>query len=236
MENPNVLLVAGTDKGVGKTVLTSALAAYWQRFHPQKRLSVLKPIQIGGGDRELYQRLFFPETALDEITPQYFSAPLAPPLAAAQENRSVDLATIWRRLSTLMEQTDWVVLEAFGGLGSPVTDELTLADLAAAWKLPVLLTVPVRLGAIAQAVANVALARQQKVALRGLVLNCLQPCSDQDIDQWAPCDLLQRLTQVPVLGCLPHLENPENLDDLVKAAAALNLEAIAPLGIPVIVG
>ena len=37
---------------------------------------------------------------------------------------------------------------------------MTVADLAAAWHLPVVLVVPVKLGCIAQAVANVALARQ----------------------------------------------------------------------------
>jgi dethiobiotin synthetase len=30
------LLIAGTDTGVGKTVLTAALAAYWQTYHDPK--------------------------------------------------------------------------------------------------------------------------------------------------------------------------------------------------------
>ena len=42
------------------------------------------------------------------------------------------------------------------------------------------------LGAIAQAVANVALARQTGVFLKGLVLNCVEPVSEQDIENWTP--------------------------------------------------
>jgi len=63
-----------------------------------------------------------------------------------------------------------------------------------------------KLGAIAQAVANVALARLSRVHLKGIVLNCVQPRSEQEIADWAPVELIQSLTNTPVLGCLPHLK------------------------------
>jgi len=46
-------------------------------------------------------------------------------------------------------------------------------------------------GAIAQAVANVALARLSRVHLKGIVLNCVQPRSEQEIADWAPVELIQ---------------------------------------------
>ena len=225
------LLVAGTNTEVGKTVLTSALAAYWHRFHPQVSVRVLKLLQSGIGDRELYHRLFFPEASLDEIAPQFFAAPLAPPLAAEREGKSVDLETVWKALLEQCQRQDWVLVEALGGLGSPVTSELTVAAVAAAWHLPVVLVVPVELGAISQAVANVALARQTGVNLLGLVLSCRQPRSPEEIAQWTPSQLLENLTQVPVLGYLPHIEDAENLEALSAAAAKLELEKLLPLGL-----
>ncbi|MFM5896305.1 MAG: dethiobiotin synthase, partial [Dolichospermum sp.] len=153
------LLITGTDTEAGKTVVTTALAAYWQKYYPQRSLGIMKPIQSGIGDRELYQTLFSLEQSPEEITPLYFQAPLAPPIAAAKENRQVDLAIVWRTLLALQQQRDLVLIESLGGLGSPITDELTVADLAGEWRLPTILVVPVRLGAIANAVANVALAR-----------------------------------------------------------------------------
>lgn len=222
----NALMVTGTDTGVGKTVLTSALAAYWQAFQPQRSLGLLKPVQSGVGDRELYQRLFLPNESLEAITPQYFEAPLAPPLAAALEGRSLDLAAAWRALERLCRERHWVLVEALGGLGSPVTMELTVADVAAAWRLPVVLVVSVKLGAIAQAVANVALARQCQLVLRGIVLNCPEPRTEDEIDRWAPASLITGLTQVPVLGTLPYLENPEDLEKLAAVAASLDLEGL----------
>lgn len=220
----NTLLITGTDTDAGKTVVTAALAAYWQKYYPQRRLGMMKPIQSGVGDRELYQSLFNLEQSAEEITPLYFQAPLAPPIAAAKENRQVDLAIAWRTLLSLQKQRDFVLVESLGGLGSPVTNELTVADLAGEWRLKTILVVPVRLGAIASAVANVALARQHKINLRGIILNCTQPRTESEIADLTPPDLIQSFTNIPVLGCVPYLENPRDLDKLAEVAAALDWE------------
>ena len=206
--------------------MTTALAAYWQTYCPAKSLGMMKPIQSGWGDRELYAKLFSLNQSPDEITPLYFTAPLAPPLAAEREGSYVDLGRAWQAFESLRRQRDWVLVEALGGLGSPVTRELTVADLARDWGLPAVLVVPVRLGALAQAVANVALARQSGVHLKGIVLNCVQILSEQEIADWAPADLIESLTNVPVLGTLPHLSNPSDISKLAKIASDLDLERL----------
>ncbi|MBE9129307.1 MULTISPECIES: dethiobiotin synthase [unclassified Coleofasciculus] len=222
----NSLLITGTNTETGKTVLTCALAAYWQMYRPQERLGILKPIQTGIGDRELYQQLFDLEQTAAEITPLQFETPVAPPVAAEHEGRQVELAPVWQALDTLRSQRDFVLVEGLGGLGSPVTWELTLADLARDWRLPCLLVVPVQLGAIAQTVANVALANQSRVQLKGIVLNCTQPCSPEDIANWTPIDLIQSLTTIPILGIIPHLADPTDCEKLAKVASDLDLERL----------
>ncbi|MDF5717436.1 MAG: dethiobiotin synthase [Rhizonema sp. NSF051] len=226
----NVLLITGTDTESGKTVLTTAMAAYCQKYCHSRSLGIMKPIQSAEGDREWYQKLFSLDQSPEEITPLYFQAPLAPPLAAARENRTVDLAVVWQALTALRNRRDFLLVEALGGLGSPVTEELTVAHLAGTWCLPTVLVVPVKLGAISQAVANVALARQTQVPLLGIILNCVQPRTDAEIADWTPVDLIQSLTNIPVLGCLPYLDNLADLDKLAKVASDLDLErlGIAP--------
>lgn len=228
----NALLISGTDTEVGKTVLTLSLAAYWQSYIPTQPLAVMKLMQTGVGDRELYRRLLTLDQTPAEINPLHFQAPLAPPLAAAQEDRPIDLGKIWATLQTLAARHSGVLVEALGGLGSPLTRELTVADLARDWRLPVVLVVPVKLGAIGQAIAHVALARYTKIQLRGIVLNCAQPYTPEQIANWAPLDLIQSLTQVPVLGLLPYLSDPTNLPQLVSVATELNLEALMPWLLP----
>ena len=224
----NALLITGTDTEAGKTVLTSALAAYWQTYRPHESLGIFKPIQTGIGDREFYQRVFELNQSPEEITPLHFQTPVAPPIAAEREGRQVDLGLVWQAFNVLRQQRQWVLVEALGGLGSPVTHELTVADLARDWQLPTLLVVPVKLGAIAQAVANVALARQSGVPLKGIVLNCVSPRSEEEIADWAPVELIQSLTNVPILGILPHLADPTDRLKLAQVASDLDIERLMP--------
>lgn len=218
------ILITGTDTEVGKTVLTTALVAYLLTYNPKKNLGLMKLLQTGIGDQERYQQLFCSHAALAIRVGECFSAPLAPPLAAQMEGRSIDLAKIWRELCFLQAEKDLVVVEALGGLGSPITAELTVADVAGEWRLDTLLVVPVKLGAIAQAVANVALARQSKVKLRGIILSCYQLISEEQLHNWAPVGLIESLTQIPVLGVLPYLQNLDDLDKLTQIASNFDLE------------
>jgi dethiobiotin synthetase len=223
----NSLLIAGTDTDAGKTVLTSALAAYWKVHAPQRSLGVFKPLQTGVGDREWYNHLF--DLPLDVVNPVQFQAPLAPPLAADLEGKQIDLELVWRAYEKLCQQHDFVLVEGLGGLGSPITHQTTVVDLAWDWRLPTVLVVPVRLGAIGQAVANVALARLSRVHLRGIVLNCVQPCTAEDCDRWANETLIQTLTGIPILGTLPHFGDVTNLNQLAIAASNLDLERLLPI-------
>ncbi|BCL35415.1 dethiobiotin synthase [Nostoc sp. MS1] len=220
------LLITGTDTEAGKTALTTVLAAYCQKYYPQGSWGIMKPIQSGIGDREWYQNLFTLEQSTAEMTPLYFSAPLAPPIAAAKENRQVDLAIVWQTLTQLRSRLDLVLVEAVGGLGSPITDELTVADLAGEWRLPTVLVVPVKLGSLGHAVANVALARQARVDLKGIVLNCTQPRSEEEIANLTPKELIQSLTNVPVLGCLPYVDDFSDFEKLAQIASNLDLETL----------
>lgn len=222
------LLIVGTDTEVGKTVLTTALVAYWHAYRSPDRLGLMKLIQTGVGDRELYQTLFQLSQPPETLAPLCFATPVAPPVAAEREGREIDLGRLWQALRALQRDRSFVLVEALGGLGTPVTNELIVADLARDWQLEAVLVVPVQLGAIAQTVANVALARQSKVKLKGIVLNCRHAESETHLEDWTPIDLIQSLTQVPILGVLPHLNDPNNLTKLTKFASDLDLERLLP--------
>ncbi len=222
------LLVTGTDTDSGKTVLMAALIAYWQKYCWAHQLGVCKPVQSGTGDREFYSRLFKLDQTLEQLNPLWYKTPIAPPLAAALEGKRVDIAKAWQVFSQLESERDWVLVEGVGGLGSPMAEALTVADIAAQWRLPAVLVVPVKLGAIAAAVANAALAEQKKVKLLGIVLNCTHPRTQNQIDYWAPTEMIESLTQLPVLGQMPYLKQLNDPAVLADAAAQLDLERLMP--------
>lgn len=219
-----MLLITSTDTDAGKTILTAALIAYGRKYHPHQKWGVLKPIQCGSGDREFLGELFNLDP--QDINPIYLTAPLAPPIAATQAGVQIDLGIAWRALVQMQSSHDLVFVEGIGGLGTPITAELVVADLARDWRLPAVIVVPVELGSIGLAVATVALAKQANIQLRGIVLNCTHPTTATDIENFAPAELIQSLTSTPVLGCLPYFEDLHDLDALATAAANLDLEIL----------
>jgi dethiobiotin synthetase len=233
----NALLIAGTDARVGKTTVLMALIAYWQRYCRSRRLGLMKPIECRSSlsetdlaDADFLIRQFNLDQTASEITSVKLSTVAPVPIAAAHEDVQIDLEQIWQQFQQL-QQRDFVLLEAWGGLGSPLTAETTVADLAWDWHLPTILVVPIQPRAVADAVANVALARQAKVHLKGIILNAIpdpqqqKPANWQD---WAPIELIQSLTQKPVLGCIPALDDPLNLEKLAEIASSWNLERLLP--------
>lgn len=220
------LLIVGTDTDVGKTVVTTALVAYWHAYRSPDTLALMKLLQTGEGDGELYRELFAFSQPAETLVPVKFNTPVAPPVAAEREGMAIDLGKIWQTYQTLQQTYPFVLVEALGGLGSPVTHELTVADIAAQWRLNAVLVVPVKLGAIAQTVANVALSRQLKLNLKGIILNCCQPVTQEQLDNWAPVDLIQSLTHLPILGTIPYLANPKDKNKLANIASNLDLERL----------
>ena len=234
----NSLLITGTNTNVGKTFVAISLVYYLQKYYSNISLGLLKLMQTGTGDRELYDKLFgnlehsnviSPSPSIKIATPLHFQAPLAPPIAAQMENKKIDLSIVWQCLSKLQEQQDLVVIEALGGLGSPVTNELTVANIAADWRLSTILVVPIQLGAISQAVSNVALAKSLNINLRGIILSC---CEFYDqatkLDNLTPVDLIESLTQVSVLGILPYIEDLTKGNYLAKIVSDWDCKLIFP--------
>ena len=226
----SALLIAGTDTDVGKTFVTIALAAYWQhRLHKNNihpLLSIFKLIQTGTGDVELYNRLFAQTAYIEVVAPLRLAAPVAPPVAAEKEGQIIELSKIWQAFSTAQQKSDLVLLETLGGLGSPVTNELIVGNIAADWRIPTVLVVPVKLGAIANTVANVALARSLKIDLKGIILNCIRADAEASIEDLTPIDLIQTLTQIPILGTMPYIDDVADMQKLAQIATNWDLELI----------
>ena len=222
------LLIAGTDTGVGKTALTAAFLAYWQVHFPNQTVSVFKPIQSGVGDREFYQNHFHLSQTAAEITPLQYEHPLAPPIAADLEARSVDLATVWTALQDLQAHSDQIFIEGIGGLGTPITHELTVADLARDWRLPTVLVVPVQLGALGQTIANVALARESKIDLKGIILSAKTADAANQVHELTPPPILEAFTNIPVMGLLNPIHDWDDTQSLAQSLSSLHLEKLWP--------
>lgn len=222
----NCLFVAGTDTEVGKTVFSSALIAYWRHFLPVSPLGVIKLMQTGIGDRQWYEKFCDEQTSL--VVPLEYETPVAPPVAARLEGREIDLEFVWRSLWDLAAAKDCVIAESLGSLGSPVTDDKVVADLAGEWQIPTVLVVPVKLGTIGQTIGQVSLARERQVRLQGLVLSCGMPEAEDDIEALVPPAMLEKFTGIPVIGTLPYVKDWGDRQGLAETVAGWDLEKLWP--------
>lgn len=130
MKLPHIVLVTGTDTGVGKTVTTAALASALQA--EGRSVAVYKPCQSGAaaGDSDCTEviRLAGPLTAEAGVVLQ---EPLAPvPAAALDGVKLPPLTSHAARVRELASTHDHVLVEGSGGLLVELdADGGTLADL-----------------------------------------------------------------------------------------------------------
>src|SRR5262249_29531131 len=140
------LFVTGTDTGVGKTVVTAAVARALSARGVD--VGIVKPVQTGDGDAAALKTWAGLEEELGEIAPFSFAAPLAPLVAARLEGATLDLDEVLGRIVELAERHEVTIVEGVGGLLVPVGPGWTVADLAAQLALPVLVVARAGLGTV----------------------------------------------------------------------------------------
>jgi len=174
--------VTGTDTGVGKTVVACGLAAALRSAG--LAVAAMKPVASGcretsaglrNEDAERLQAAAGLECGYDEVNPFAFADPVAPHLAARAAGRNIELAAIRTCFERLVRRADAVVVEGVGGWLVPLDARDTVADLAVALGLPVLLVVGMRLGCINHACLSAQAIRASGATLAGWVANCVDP-------------------------------------------------------------
>ena len=203
-----VLFVTGTDTGIGKTLVTTALAA--ALVARGRRVGVVKPVETGcrweddglvPEDALTLAAAAHDPAPLESVCPYRLPDPLAPALAAERAGVTIDvegLATHLRRRATTV---DVLLVEGAGGLLVPLTRHESFADLALRLGAQVLVVVGSRLGAINHALLTFEALARRSIALAGYVVNRLGPSNDLAVE--TNDELLRSLTAVPCLGTLP---------------------------------
>jgi dethiobiotin synthetase len=209
---PQSCFVTGTDTGVGKTLVASALV---QAFALRGLRAVgMKPVASGcvrEGDRLVSEdaRLLLASgnlpLALDEINPYAFAPAIAPHLAAAQAGRVIALPVILDAYRALRAQADVVVVEGVGGFRVPLDARQDTADLAHMLGLPVVLVVGMRLGCLNHALLTAEAISARGLTLAGWVANRIDPAMAEFEDNVAA--LRERLPG-ECLGVVPHQHEP----------------------------
>ena len=197
------LIVAGTDTGVGKTIVTAALAS--QAAEAGRKVAVLKPAQTGlaegePGDVEEVARL----SGVDDVHEiARYPDPLAPATAAAQVGEpGVSVSRVVEAVEGLADR-DLVLVEGAGGVLVRFDESGgTLIDLAAALEAPVLLVARAGLGTLNHSALSIEALRARGVECPGIVIGSWP--ETPDLATRANVSDLPSYCGAPLLGQVPE--------------------------------
>lgn len=218
------LLVTGTGTGVGKTVVTAALAAL--ALSRGQRCTVVKPGQTGipddaAGDLADVVRLAGDDVRTVELV--RYPDPLSPAAAARRSGRDpVDPAAVAHAVLEAERDADLVLVEGAGGLLVRYDDDgFTMADLARTLRLPVVVVTEPGLGTLNATALTLEAMAHRGLDLAGLVIGAWP--DEPDLAARSNVADLEMLAARPLLGALPAgLGTRDRADFLATARAGLS--------------
>jgi dethiobiotin synthetase len=219
------LFVAGTDTGVGKTVVAAAIAAALRARG--ERVAVFKPVLTGTDeprdpdwppDDELLAAAAGADAA--GVAAERFGPPVSPHLAAKLAGRPLDPAALRAAYTEHAADADAVVVEGVGGLLVPLTDTYSVRDFARDLALPLVIAARPGLGTINHTLLTLEAARAADLRIAGVVIT---PWPDHPTTmEQNNLDTIARLGETDV-ATLPHLATADPVL-LAQVGAALPLD------------
>lgn len=220
--------ITGTDTGVGKTVVASAIIAAMRAAGA--RVAPMKPVEMGGStDAERLRTACGIAYPLPLVCPYVFEEHVAPLVAARRARTRIDTTLLDAAFAELCTMSDVIVVEGCGGLLVPITETDNFATLFNRWELPLVIVVPNKLGAVNHALLTVQAAHDHGIAVRAVVLNTLSNKRAGTPERTNQAVLKELLRTIPVVS-FPYTNNPG--DDAHLAMLARELSAHGTMARP----
>lgn len=211
------ILITGTDTGVGKTVITGLLARFL--LSKKRRIVTQKWIQTGtkAFPEDILSHLLlmqkdkgYIKEYLPYVAPYIFRFPASPHLTTKLEKQKINVKKIKKSTTFLSKKFDLVLIEGSGGALVPFTEKKLILDIAEEMKLPVLVVVGNRLGAINHTLLTIEALKRRRMKIVGVVFNN-QREKTKDIILKDNSRIVKKLTGEKVFGTLPRMKNKKRL-------------------------
>jgi dethiobiotin synthetase len=215
------LFVTGTGTGVGKTIVSSALAGFFAR--EGYSVGVFKPVQTGAernasGILESQDTRFMAsacgcDASAKLLNPYCFEPACSPHLAAEMAGEIIRPEKIKSAYQELSQQYDLIIIEGAGGLMVPLTPIFFICDLVQMLNTPLLIVSHNTLGTINHSILTIRQAYSANLKVLGVIFNHTVDSSLGFVEETNPM-VVQDLTGVEVFGTIPydsHLRVDRNL-------------------------
>jgi dethiobiotin synthetase len=174
--------ITGTDTDIGKTYVACKLINDYAA--QGYKVVGMKPVAAGGdfvdgkwlNDDVLKLEAASNVKAPRELTNPYsFKEAIAPHIAAENAGIEIKIEVIQQAFKVLADMADIVILEGAGGFLVPLNDKETMADLAIALNIPIILVVGMKLGCINHSLLTAEAIQARNLNLHGWIANKIRP-------------------------------------------------------------
>jgi dethiobiotin synthase len=212
------VFITGTDTGVGKTVLTSAVLSILRRAGVDA--VPMKPVQTGCTERAGVRRIpdldFLLQVSgcpVDEeerawMAPYAYEPACSPHLAARLAGDTVSLDQVVEAFRALERRHDFVAVEGAGGLMVPLNEGELMLDLIRRLELPVLVAARTGWGTLNHTLLTLFALRAAGIEPAGVVFSGLHPGPLSYLEK-DNLDAVRTYGRTAVAGPLPYLPELE---------------------------
>jgi len=206
--------ITATDTGVGKTTVTSALAACMQKLGIN--VGVMKPVATGiaqktgfkSSDVSILYRAVKVNDSEDDINPIFMPSPISPYDASKVLDLKFDKKIIFEKFTKLQSRHDMMLVEGIGGILTPLSRDYFVADLIKEMSLETIIVTRATLGTLNHTMMTVNTCHDRKIPITGIIVNNYDENAGL-AEKNAPITL-HEITGIPILGVLPFVKDYEN--------------------------
>jgi dethiobiotin synthetase len=210
---PKGYFISGTDTGVGKTVVTACLLAFYRKH--SINTGIMKPIETGidpncssevNSDAKFLLTVSGNQDTLEEVCPIRLKPTAAPLQAARIQGQSLSIDSILEKFQRLQKKYDQVLVEGIGGLLVPLKADYLVLDLIKTMQLPLIIVSRFSLGTLNHTLLTLKAAQVAKIEVAGIILNhsANRPLNEIELGQKA---LIEELSGVPIIGQCPFISS-----------------------------
>ena len=233
----SAIFVTGTDTGIGKTMVTSAIASALVRRGVS--VGVYKAVETGcasengrlfGTDARRLAAAAGGRQAESSLTGYLFETPAAPLAAARNCGTTIDPARLQADVRAIDRAHRVTLVEGAGGLLVPIADDFTYLDLVRLLSLPVVVVVGSKLGCVNHTLLTLSALENAGARILGYVVNTIAIDAVDAPSAESNREMIAAFAKTTCLGIFPHVPAAARYDDAYLARlaeASLDLDVLA---------
>ncbi|MBE7704942.1 MAG: dethiobiotin synthase [Cyanobacteria bacterium SIG29] len=201
----NNIFITGINSGCGKTVISAGITAVMQSLG--YKTGVYKPIQLGAINKEKY--LLSPDLAFVKMLDPYITTHstymFCEKALPTVLNHNIEFQNIAKDYNLLSQKTDTLVVEATGGLMTPLNKNLFSYHLPLNLNLPVIFVVSPSNDSVNNYFNEINTAKTAGLNILGVIINKF-PVYSENPEVKAFPSLIENYCDVKVLGLIRNFK------------------------------